>query len=145
MRWDEKISCFVYYFFGFVRLREKNNMQNDFNNKYCARTKLFTVQLIRTLDLGQAREATRIIIRQLLRSGTSIAANFRAASRARSKAEYYSKLCIVVEECDETLFWLEIMLEAALLPKDKLLPLQKESTELLKIFSSTRKTLRQNK
>ena len=120
-------------------------MQNDFNNKYCERTKLFTIQLVRTLDLIQTREATRVIIRQILRSGTSVSANFRAASRARSKAEYYSKICIVVEECDETLFWLEILIEAELIPKDKLTPLQNETTELLKIFSSTRKTLRPNK
>jgi len=77
-------------------------MQNDFNNKYCERTKLFTIQLVKTLDWVQGREATRVIIRQILRSGTSISANFRAASRACSKAEYYSKICIVVEECDET-------------------------------------------
>jgi four helix bundle protein len=120
-------------------------MENDFNNKYCERTKFFTIQLVRTLDLYHTREATRVIIRQILRSGTSISANFRAASRARSKAEYYSKICIVVEECDETLFWLEILLETDLLLKDKLLPLQKETTELLKIFSTTRKTLKNNK
>jgi four helix bundle protein len=120
-------------------------MENDFNNKYCERTKFFTIQLVKALNLEYTKEATRVIIRQILRSGTSISANFRAASRARSKAEYYSKICIVVEECDETLFWLEILLEAALFPKDKLLPLQKESSELLKIFSSTRKTLKQNK
>jgi four helix bundle protein len=120
-------------------------MQNDFNNKYCERTKLFTIQLVRMLDFVQSREATRVIIRQILRSGTSISANFRAASRARSKAEYYSKICIVVEECDETLFWFEILSEAALIPKDKLIPLQNETIELLKIFSSTRKKLKQNK
>ena len=120
-------------------------MQNDFNNKYCERTKLFTIQLVKTLDWVQGREATRVIVRQILRSGTSVSANFRAASRARSKAEYYSKICIVVEECDETLFWLEILLEAGSIPKEKLISLHNEATELLKIFSSTRKTLRQNK
>jgi len=120
-------------------------MENDFNNKYCERTKFFTIQLVRTLDLDETNEATRVIIRQILRSGSSISANFRAASRARSKAEYYSKICIVVEECDETLFWLEILIEAGLILKDKLIPLQTETTELLKIFSSTRKTLRLNK
>ena len=120
-------------------------MQNDFNNKYCERTKLFTIQLVKTLDWVQGREATRVIIRQILRSGTSVSANFRAASRARSKAEYYSKICIVVEECDETLFWLEILLETGSIPKEKLIPLHNEASELLKIFSSTRKTLKQNK
>jgi four helix bundle protein len=120
-------------------------MQNDFNNKFCERTKLFTIQLLKTLDWVQGREVTRVIVRQILRSGTSVSSNFRAASRARSRAEYYSKICIVVEECEETLFWLEILIETGLIPKDKLIPLQTETTELLKIFSSTRKTLKQNK
>jgi len=117
-------------------------MQNDFNNKYCERTKLFTIQLVKTLDWVQGREATRVIIRQILRSGTSVSANFRAASRARSKAEYYSKICIVVEECDETLFWLNLLIDAELMKTEELIPLHKETEELLKVFATTKKSLK---
>jgi four helix bundle protein len=117
-------------------------MRNDFNNKYCERTKRFTIQLCKTLDLHLQTEATRVVTRQILRSGTSISANFRAATRARSKGEYYSKICIVVEECDETVFWFELLLEAELIPKERIYALYQESVELLKIFSVTKKKLK---
>ena len=119
-------------------------MRNDFNNKYCERTKVFAIQLCKIFNVYQNREATRIVIKQILRSGTSVAANFRAATRARSKAEYFSKICIVVEECDETVFWFEILSEAGLIPAEKIIQLQNESMELLKIFSSTKKKLKSN-
>ena len=119
-------------------------MRNDFNNKYCERTKVFAIQLCKIFNVYQNREATRIVIKQILRSGTSVAANFRAATRARSKAEYFSKICIVVEECDETVFWFEVLSEAGLIPAEKIIPLQKESIELLKIFSATKKKLKSN-
>lgn len=76
-----------------------------------------------------------------MRSATSVAANYRAACRARSKAEYYAKLCIVVEEIDETLFWLELIEEAKIASNPEL---TKEATELLCIFSASRKTTREN-
>jgi four helix bundle protein len=117
-------------------------MQNDFNNKYCLRTKQFAIKLCTVLDIGQPKEATRIIIRQVIRSGTSMAANFRAASRARSRAEYYAKICIVVEETDETLFWIDLLKETRLIPGEKLEFIQREINELLKIFSTTKKNLK---
>ena len=120
-------------------------MINDFNNKYCERTKLFTINLLKTLNSIHSSDTTRIILKQIIRSGTSVSANFRAASRARSKAEYYSKICIVVEECDETLYWLELLSKAGLIEKEKLFSVQNEATELLKIFSSTKKKLRESK
>ena len=119
-------------------------MRNDFNNKYCERTKVFAIQICKIFNDYQNKEATRIVIKQILRSGTAVAANFRAATRARSKAEYFSKICIVVEECDETVFWFEILSEAGLIPAEKIIQLQKESMELLKIFSSTKKKLKSN-
>lgn len=104
------------------------------------RTKRFVVDNIRLFrDLPKTEEA-RIIGRQLLRSSSSIGANYRAACRARSKAEFGSKLSIVVEEADESVFWMEIMIEAEILSHDKISPLMKEGNEILKIVSAARKT-----
>jgi four helix bundle protein len=125
--------------------KSKKIMKNDFNSKYCERTKIFAIQLCKHFNVYQNRESARVVIRQILRCGTSVSANFRAATRARSKAEYFSKICIVVEECDETVFWFEIMNEAGLVPKELILSLHKESIELLKIFSATKKKLKANK
>ncbi len=86
----------------------------------------------------------QVIGRQLLRSATSVAANYRAAGRARSKAEFYSKLCIVVEEADEVVFWLEIIQESKMSDSQELILLRKEALELLYIFSASRKTAREN-
>ena len=104
------------------------------------RTKRFVVDNIRLFrDLPKTEEA-RIIGKQLLRSSSSVGANYRAACRARSKAEFGSKLSIVVEEADESVFWMEIMIEAEILSHDKINPLMKEGNEILKIVSAARKT-----
>jgi len=77
---------------------------------------------------------------QLLRSSTSVAANYRAACLAQSKASFVSKLSIVIEEVDESAFWLEFILDENLVGKEKILSLLKEAQELTKIFISSRKT-----
>jgi four helix bundle protein len=84
-----------------------------------------------------------VIRKQVIRSGTSVAANFRAACRARSDTEYYSKICIVVEETDETVFWLEIIEDIIPNKKELFIPLLKEANELLNVFSSTKKKLKE--
>ena len=89
-------------------------------------------------------EASRTLGKQVLRSGTSVAANYRAACRARSKAEFIAKLGIAVEEADETVFWLELLGEAGIFPTDRLHPLLEESNELLKILSASRRTAKQS-
>ena len=81
-------------------------------------------------------DEARIIGKQLLRSATSVAANYRAANRARSQAEFYTKIVIVVEEADETLFWLEILEESNIVSKDKLKEIKQDSKEILKIISA---------
>ena len=81
---------------------------------------------------------------QIIRSSTSVAANYRAACLAQSKAGFIAKLSIVVEEVDETLFWLEIIVEEKILPKVKVESLVQEADELTAIFVSTRKTARKN-
>ena len=79
---------------------------------------------------------------QLIRSSTSVAANYRAACIAQSKVGFISKLSIVIEETDESSFWLEFIIDEDLLPKTKVDPLFKESEELTAIFFSSRKTAR---
>jgi four helix bundle protein len=116
---------------------------NDFNTKYVERTFDFASDLYRFLYRANGNEASRVITKQVLRSGTSVAANFRAATRARSSREFYSKLCIVVEECDETCFWLDFIKGLPGFPKDHLEELAREGTELLKIFSKARKTMKE--
>jgi four helix bundle protein len=116
----------------------------DFNEKYRQRTKLFAVSVIRFYStFCKHNDETRIIGKQLLRSGTSVAANFRAVTRGRSNAEKFSKLCIVVEETDESLFWLELLDEALLIDTKHIESIKREAEELLKIFSITRKKWKQ--
>ena len=74
-----------------------------------------------------------------------MAANFRAATRSRSQAEYYSKICIAVEECDETQFWFEILKGAKLVNSTEIEQLHNEVTELLKILTATKKKLKQKR
>ena len=83
------------------------------------------------------KDEARIVGKQLLRSGTSVGANYRAACRARSRAEFIAKLGIVLEESDETVFWLELLLETGLLSHERLEPLVKEANELTSIFVSS--------
>jgi four helix bundle protein len=104
-----------------------------------ARTKAYAVAAIKFYALLPKSEENQVLGKQFLRSSTSVAGNYRAACRGRSDREFYSKICIVVEEADESLFWLELFLEADLVEPIKCEPLMKECSELVKIFSSTKK------
>jgi four helix bundle protein len=86
--------------------------------------------------------AGQIIGRQLLRSATSVGANYRAACRAQSRAEFAAKLSIVVEEADGSLYWLEILSESGLVKPERLRELVKEADELVAIATSSRKTVK---
>lgn len=115
----------------------------NFNEKYRIRTKLFAVQIVKFYAQNcKSTEELRVLGKQLLRSGTSVAANFRAAARGRSDAENFAKICIVVEEIDETVFWLELIEEAELLNPTLLINLKQEATELMKIFAVARKNMK---
>ena len=94
-------------------------------------------------SLAKTDEA-RIIGKQLLRSATSVAANYRAVCRSRSSAEFYSKISIVVEEADESVFWLEIIIEAGILPAKRVGELLKEANEILSVVGKARFTASQN-
>jgi four helix bundle protein len=117
---------------------------SEFNQKYCHRTKALAVDVIKFFVSLPKNTEYQVIGKQLFRSGTSVAANFRAASRARSNKEYYAKLSLVVEECDETVFWLELLEESNLLTCKETSSLKNEAEELLKIFASTRKKVGAN-
>jgi four helix bundle protein len=104
------------------------------------RTKQFAVRIIRLFREMPKTEEGKIIGRQVLRSGTSVAANYRAVCRARSKAEFIAKIGIVVEEIDETVFWFELMVDSGIFVADKMSNLQKEANELLAIFAASKRT-----
>ena len=109
------------------------------------RTKKFAVAIVRGFTALPKSDEARVIGRQFLRSGTSVAANYRAACRARSKAEFISKIAIVVEEADETIFWLELLVDANVVAAVSIAPLRDECEELLKIFSSSLATAKSNR
>ena len=98
------------------------------------RTKAFALRVIRLYESLPKTTAAQIMGKQVLRSGTSVAANFREASRARSDAEFISKLGIVEQELDETALWLELLAESDIVVAQRLRELQQETDELLKII-----------
>jgi len=104
------------------------------------RTKEFALRIIKLVNALPNNPAGRVIGKQLLRAGTSIGANYRAACRAKSKSDFIYKINIVEEEADESAFWLELIIESGLMPKSKIESLLKESDELTAIFVSTNKT-----
>jgi four helix bundle protein len=108
------------------------------------RTKKFALEIIKLVDKLPNTTAGRTIGNQIIRSGTSVASNYRAACRGRSNADFISKITIVEEESDETLFWLEMIVESNLLPMEMVLALLKEADELTAIFTSSGKTAKQN-
>jgi four helix bundle protein len=101
------------------------------------RTLQFGLRIMRLVDALPQTSAGRAIGNQLVRSGTSVGANYRAACRGRSKAEFIAKLGIVVEEADECCYWLELIMKGELLPVEKVQPLYQEAEELTAIFVSS--------
>lgn len=109
-----------------------------------ARSKQFAIGIVNLFRELPRTDEARILGKQLLRSGTSAAANYRAACRARSKAEFIAKLGVVVEEIDETVFWIEMLEESRILTQTQLKNLQIEANELLAIFAASRSTAKMN-
>ena len=106
------------------------------------RTKEFAKEIIKLCRKLPNNREGRLIGDQIFRSGTSVASNYRAACRARSTAEFISKLSIVEEEADETLFWLKIIDEMEILKKESLDSLMNESDEIIAIIVASIKTAR---
>ena len=100
------------------------------------------LKTIELLDLLPNKIAAWAIGKQIVISATSVGANYRAACRAKSAADYINKLKIVEEECDETIFWLEILEESKLVAKTSLIKINNEANQLLAIFTATIKTLK---
>lgn len=108
------------------------------------RTKQFALRIIKLFRALPKTEEAKIIGKQILRSGTSVGANYRAVCRARSNAEFIAKLGIVVEEADETVFWMELLTESEIVNINKLENLMKEANELLAIFAASQITAKSN-
>ena len=108
------------------------------------RTKQFGLRVIRLVEALPTSKTANVIGRQLLRSGTSVGANYRSACRGRSKADFISKVGIALEEADESLYWMELLTEAGIVAKAQLNPLMQEANELVAIFSASIKTARAN-
>jgi four helix bundle protein len=105
------------------------------------RTKLFALRSIKLFQALPKTEEAKIIGRQFLRSATSVGANHRAVSRSRSKAEFFAKLSVTIEEADEAMFWLEVISESQLLPAQRVGELLKEAEEITRILAKARKSL----
>ena len=115
--------------------------QGDFNEVFKKRTKDFAVGVVLFCKKLPSNYIDKVIINQLVRSGTSVAANYRAACRSRSEGEFYAKMSIVVEEADESQLWLEIIQQANIDVSETCQSLHDEISELVKVFAKARKTV----
>ena len=109
-----------------------------------ARTKEFAIRIVRLCQSLPRSWEVRILGQQILRAGTPVAANYRAAGRARSKAEFVAKMGTVVEEADESVFWLELFVETGIVAKARMERLLAEANELLAIFAAALRTARKH-
>ena len=109
------------------------------------RTRKFTVEVLNFVDQLPNRRSANIIANQLGRSASSVAANYRAACRSRSHAEFVAKIGIVEEEADESTFWLDIIPDTMNATKEKVDPLLTEARELTAIFTAANKTAKSNR
>ena len=104
------------------------------------RTKAFALRVIHMSDSLPRTRSGNVIGNQILRSATGMAANYRAAGRSRSKAEFVAKIGVVIEEADETVFWLEMLRDSAIVKPTKLDHMLDEANQLLAIFAASRRT-----
>lgn len=114
--------------------------ENELRN----RTKSFAIRIINLVNTLPNSQLGKMVGNQLLKSGTSVGANYRSACRARSHAEFTSKLGIVLEEADESLYWMEIIVEANLLEQKRMVEIIQEANELVAIFTTSLKTSKQH-
>ena len=112
--------------------------EQDFKN----RTKRLALRVINLVEALPKRQTADIIGKQLLRSATSVGANYRAACRGKSPADVLHKLAIVEEEADESLYWMELLIESEVIPKKRLADLMSETNEIIAMTVSSIKTIR---
>jgi four helix bundle protein len=109
------------------------------------RTKSFALKVIKAVEMLPKGKTADILGKQLLKAGTSVGANYRAACRAKSTADFISKMGIVEEEADETIYWMELLIESGLVRKDDLIFLLDEANQILAITVSSIKTAKKGK
>jgi four helix bundle protein len=114
-------------------------------HEFKLRTKVYALRIIKVVDALPRDSVAKALGNQLLRSGTSVAANYRASTRAKSYADFISKMGTVEEECDESLFWMELLIESKRMKPSRLDALIKEGTELLAMTVSSIKTAKHSK
>lgn len=108
-----------------------------------ARTKAFALAVVKLVGGLPQSETARVIGRQLLRSGTSVGGNHRAACRAKSTADFLNKMSVVEEECDESIYWMELLIDAGLTPPSQVKELSREANEIVAIVVSSIKRTRE--
>jgi four helix bundle protein len=118
-------------------LKESYMTNEDLKN----RTKQFALRIIKLGKSLKGDDIDRILLKQLIRSATSVAANYRAAIKAKSKKDFVYKLNVIEEEADESYFWLEIICEAEIIKAEKLFLLIREAKELTAIFTAQGRTI----
>lgn len=114
-------------------------------NELKTRTKQFGLRVMNLVTVLPKTTDGRAIGSQLVRSGTSVGANYRAACRSRSKAEFIAKIGVVVEEADESAFWLELIMDGGILKPELVSPLHEEAEDLTAIFAASCRTAKTNK
>lgn len=129
-----------YLIFELWKFWRSNMTESELKN----RTKRFAFRILKLVSSLPDTLPGRAIANQLLRAGMSVGANYRAACRGRSKADFISRLGIVEEEADETAYWLEIIIEGGMLPPKRVNPLWQKANELVAIMVSSRKTAAQS-
>jgi len=120
-------------------------MKNSFAAQLRARVKRFAIRILKFVRTLSRDPATAEVAGQLARCGPSVSANYHAACRGRSRAEFIAKIGIVVEEADETVFWLDLLADSGLVKAERLGDLLKEATELLAIFAASQLTAKHRK
>ncbi|HAP35593.1 MAG TPA: four helix bundle protein [Bacteroidetes bacterium] len=117
----------------------------NYSQELIDRSQNFAIQIIHLADLLPNKRSAGIIARQIIRSATSVGANYRAACRSRSHAEFVSKMHDVQEEADETQYWIEMLYKSNSIPEGSYNVLWKEASELTAIFTASYTTARKNK
>ena len=113
--------------------------------EFKARTKSFALRIVRLVETLPNTRTSDVIGKQLLRSGTSVGANYRAACRARSQADFIAKMRLVEEECDESVYWIELLVESEQVKKPLVDDLLREANEILSMVVASIKTARTRK
>lgn len=119
-------------------------MYSEFADNLKNRTKQLAINALAVLENVQFSNVTSVLVKQLTKSVTSVGVNYRSALRAKSKADFISKISVVIEEADEALYWLELLYETKKNNESDFEKLHKETNEILMIMSKTKSTTQEN-